>query len=106
MTTLAIRLTCFMILFATISVAQPVCIPAELQCEYLKNPLGVDAAHPRLMWKLEDSRKGAAQTAYQLIVGTDSLAVSKGNGDQWKTAQVNSSSQLVIYQGKPLQPFT
>jgi alpha-L-rhamnosidase len=106
MSTLSVRLT-FLLLPATIiSVAQPVCIPVDLQCEYLKNPLGIDAAHPRIVWKLKDTRKGAAQTAWQLIVGTDSLAVSKGSGNYWQTEPVNSSSQLVSYAGKQLQPFT
>jgi alpha-L-rhamnosidase len=106
MTTLAYRLTFIMLLPVLISVAQPVCLPVDLQCEYLKNPLGIDAAHPRLVWKLKDARTGAAQTAYQLIVGTDSQAVSKGTGNCWQTSQINSASQLVTYQGKPLQAFT
>ncbi len=42
----------------------------------------------------------------QLIVGTDSQAVSKGVGNYWQTGQVNSSAQLVNYEGQPLQPFT
>lgn len=100
-----IRLAIIVVL-PIISTAQPVCVPVDLQCEYLKNPLGIDAAHPRLMWKLKDARKGAAQTAYQLIVGTDSLAVSKGTGNCWKTEPVTSSSQLVNYKGKQLQSFT
>lgn len=106
MVTLVFRLTFLMLLPVAISVAQPVSLPVDLQCEYLKNPLGVDAAHPRLTWRLKDVRKGAAQTAYQLIVGTDSLAVSKGAGNYWQTDRVNGSSQLVVYQGKPLLPFT
>lgn len=106
MATLALRITILMLFPVLISVAQPVCIPTDLQCEYLKNPLGIDAAHPRLIWKLKDARKGAAQTAYQLIVGTDSLAVSKGVGANWQTGQINSATQLVIYEGQPLQPFT
>src|SRR5882757_6204659 len=43
-----------------------------LQCEYLFNPLGIDSRHPRLSWKLDDQRQGARQTAYQLLVSTDS----------------------------------
>ena len=29
----------------------------SLRCEYLENPLGIDAAKPRLAWKLETDRK-------------------------------------------------
>ncbi|OQP59278.1 alpha-rhamnosidase [Niastella vici] len=86
--------------------AQPVCVPTELRCEHLVNPLGIDAPQPRLTWQLQDARKGARQTAYQVIVGTDSLAVSKGNGNCWQTNSIQSAGQLVTYQGRPLQPFT
>ncbi|HUP11610.1 MAG TPA: alpha-L-rhamnosidase N-terminal domain-containing protein, partial [Niastella sp.] len=106
MATLSFRITLLLLFPVMISVAQPVCTPVNLQCEYLVNPLGIDAAHPRLIWKLKDARKGAAQTAFQLIVGTDSLAVLKGNGNCWQTGQLNSAEQLVSYAGKQLQPFT
>ncbi len=106
MTIHALRLTLVFLLSAAFSVAQPVCSPVDLQCEYLSSPLGIDAAHPRLSWKLEDIRTGAYQTAYQLIVGTDSAAVSKGIGNCWQTGQINAGTQLVSYQGKPLLPFT
>ena len=40
--------------------------PVSLRCEYLVNPLGVDAAQPRLRWVLESQRgeRGRSQTAY------------------------------------------
>jgi len=72
-----------------------------LQCEYLSNPLGIDSRHPRLSWKLDDQRQGARQTAYQLLVSTDSAGMDKG-----RTARTGSDSNRVVYQGKPLQPFT
>jgi alpha-L-rhamnosidase len=68
--------------------------------------LGIDATESRLSWRLDDQRKGAIQTAYQLFVGTDSLAVSKAKGDMWQTAKRNSSGQTVKYGGKTLLPFT
>lgn len=83
--------------------------PAEaagLQCEHLVNPIGIDSRHPRLSWLLADERHAAAQTAYQLTVGTDSLGVINGKSDTWQTTKVVSSTNLVSYQGKPLQPFT
>ncbi|MBP3679263.1 MAG: hypothetical protein J6I70_02990, partial [Bacteroidaceae bacterium] len=47
------------------------CTPSNLLCDYLVNPLGVDNPHPRLSWRIQDTRQGARQTAYQLWVGTD-----------------------------------
>ena len=79
---------------------------AGLQSEHLVNPIGIDSRHPRLSWLLADERQGAAQTAYQISVGTDSMSVINGKSDSWQTAKVVSSANLVSYQGKPLQPFT
>jgi len=32
---------------------------ADLRCEYLQNPLGIDAVQPRFTWRLADERQGA-----------------------------------------------
>lgn len=77
-----------------------------LKCEYLKNPLGIDNPSPRFTWHINDSRREARQTAYQLIVGSDSLQVAKGIADDWNTGKVTSDNRLVVYKGKALQPFT
>jgi alpha-L-rhamnosidase len=80
--------------------------PANLRCEYLTDPLGVDTPSPRLTWLLEDARHGALQNAYRLIVGTDSADVARGQGDIRDTQKVQSDRMLVTYQGQALQPFT
>jgi alpha-L-rhamnosidase len=78
----------------------------DLKCEYLINPLGIDAVHPRFTWVLNDSRRGAAQTAYQLTVSTDSVALSKADANTWESGKVASTAQLIVYNGKTLQPYT
>ena len=78
----------------------------DLQCEHLTNPLGIDAAHPRLSWRLDDPSVSAQQTAYKIIVGTDSLQVLKGIGNVWQMRKTVSHDQLVVYKGKALKPFT
>ncbi|OGX91019.1 alpha-rhamnosidase [Hymenobacter coccineus] len=80
--------------------------PVGLQCEYLPNPLGLDAPHPRLAWRLADARRGAGQAAYQLVVGTDSAAVSQGKGVVWALAKTTSAQQRVPYAGPALRPYT
>jgi alpha-L-rhamnosidase len=82
------------------------CIPIGLQCEYLENPTGIDNPHPRLKWKLKDSRRGAAQNAYEIIVSTDSAEAENGRGNMWKTGRIDDESILITYKGKVLQPFT
>lgn len=82
------------------------CIPENLECEYLQNPIGIDVSSPRLRWQLNDSRQGALQKAYEIIVGTDSAVVASGKGDMWMEDHTQSDAQLVTYSGKSLQPFT
>src|SRR5947208_3372143 len=54
--------------------------PANLRCEYLSNPLGIDVSQPRFSWVLEHSERGQSQSAYRLLVSTrrDALAPDKG----------------------------
>lgn len=49
-----------------------------LRCEYLVTPLGVDVPTPRFSWRLPAHLN--KQQAYQVIVGTDSVAVANGTG--------------------------
>ena len=75
--------------------ADHVCTPSQLLCDYLNRPLGIDNANPRLSWRLDDARQGAKQTAYQLWVGTDSLEVVSGKGNQWNTGKQLSDAMLL-----------
>ncbi|MDR0814626.1 MAG: glycoside hydrolase family 78 protein [Bacteroidales bacterium] len=80
--------------------------PSNLRCEYLSRPLGIDVPAPRLTWILDDARYGALQTAYRLVVGTDSAAVAAGRGDAWDTRKTASCDMLAVYSGNPLESFT
>lgn len=82
------------------------CTPINLLCDYLVNPLGIDNPNPRLSWRLNDVRQGAKQTAYQLWVGTDSLAILRDEGNVWNTGKQKSDEMLHSYAGKSLHPFT
>lgn len=85
---------------------QDTCKPINLICDHLVKPLGIDNPNPRLSWMLDDSRKGARQTAYQIVVGCDSLEVVNGKGKVWDTGKKNSDDILINYSGQALQPFT
>ncbi|MGV3508901.1 MAG: alpha-rhamnosidase, partial [Sphingobacteriaceae bacterium] len=80
--------------------------PVDLKCEYLENPIGIDAGQPRFTWRLKDDRRGAKQTAYQIFIGTDSLHVVHNDGNVWNSGKVSSNNNLIVFQGKPLQPYT
>ncbi|MET3112313.1 hypothetical protein AAKU52_000024 [Pedobacter sp. CG_S7] len=76
--------------------------PFDLKCEHLVQPIGVDEAHPRFSWMMDDSRRGAKQTAYRLYLSKDSLKVNKRKGDLWDTKKVNTAANLVKYNGAEL----
>lgn len=54
----------------------------RVRTEYLKNPVGIDVVHPRLMWNCED---GVKQTAYQIVAG------------DWNSGKIESSSMQAAY---------
>ncbi len=78
----------------------------DLQCEYLINPIGIDAAAPRFTWKIADQSKGARQSAYRIIVGKDSLEIAKGSGKIWDSGRINKDINLRNFEGQALEPFT
>lgn len=76
---------------------------AELRCEYLKDPLGLDSPKPRLQWQLQSDRRGEVQTAYQVLVSGSEAGLRKNQGDLWDSGRVQSGrSAQVEYAGKAL----
>jgi len=82
------------------------CQPKNLLCEYMPNPIGIDAATPRLKWMLDDHRQGALQQAYQIFVGIDSIGLLKGEANFWNSQKKAGNGMLITYNGKSLTPFT
>ncbi len=80
--------------------------PDSLTTEYLKNPVGLDCAAPRLSWKLTTSdlkARGLKQTAYQILVATSLDKLRADKGDLWDSGRVVSEQSVnVIYKGTPL----
>ncbi|MDP4185265.1 MAG: family 78 glycoside hydrolase catalytic domain [Bacteroidota bacterium] len=87
------------------SFGQNLCKPVDLRCEYRSNPLGLDVTQPRLSWRINDDRRGASQTAYRILVASDSLLLSTGKADVWDSGKKHSSlTSSILYNGRPLQP--
>lgn len=80
--------------------------PVHLRCEYLRTPLGIDAAAPRLSWQFASgdiAAKGQRQSAYQLLVARSAAGLAADRGDLWDSGRVESAEQLhIVYQGRPL----
>ena len=69
---------------------------ANLRCEYLENPLGIDATRPRLSWIIESDQRAWKQTAYQVLVAGDEDKLRAGQGDLWDSGKVASDETVQI----------
>ncbi len=75
--------------------------PLKLECESLTTPLGMDTAKPQLSWKIQDSRSGARQTAYEIQVASKAELLAGGKGDVWDSGRVESDNSLGVSYGGP-----
>jgi alpha-L-rhamnosidase len=75
----------------------------NLKCEYLVDPLGIDAGQPRLNWVLESNRRGETQTAYQIQAATSADLLLSGKTDLWDSGKVDSdANSQIVYGGQAL----
>src|ERR1039458_4926337 len=72
-------------LFSNAVAAESVIHPVDLRCEFLKNPLGIDRAQPRLSWKLQatsSARRGVMQAAFQIQVAGTQQDLAAGRSEE------------------------
>lgn len=78
--------------------------PHHLRCEYLNNPLGIDAPSPRLSWELSAEGRNQRQSACQIMAATSpNLLEDDAAPDLWDSGKVSSSAVLVAYAGRRLE---
>ncbi|GCE18531.1 glycoside hydrolase family 78 protein [Dictyobacter kobayashii] len=81
-------------------------LPVLLRCEYLINPLGIDATPPRLSWQIEttsSTQRAIKQSAYQILVSSTESGLVEGKGDLWDSGKILSSqSSQLVYDGASL----
>lgn len=76
----------------------------DLRCEYRVDPAGIDTVAPRLSWRLVSNRRGAAQSAYHVVVATRPDLAEDGKADLWDSGRITSDqSLLVVYGGGALE---
>jgi alpha-L-rhamnosidase len=81
--------------------------PAALRVDEMTTPLGIDNAQPRFSWQLHDSREGARQSAYRLLVASQPERLAVGHADVWDSGRVaNGQSFGIQYAGPALTPST
>ncbi len=80
---------------------------ADLRCESLDNPLGIDARPPRLSWVLSSKERDQKQSAYQVLVATSESRLTPGKADLWDSGKVLSGQSIQVhYAGVPLASHT
>jgi alpha-L-rhamnosidase len=81
--------------------------PMHLQVDNLNRPLGIDDATPHFSWQLNDSARGALQTAYRVLVATRPELLADGKADVWDSGKVDSGQSLnVKYAGPAVKAST
>lgn len=76
---------------------------AELRCELLINPQGIDVQQPRLSWKIKSSDRAVVQTGYHVLVASSLENLNNNIGDLWDSGHSPSSNSIsVYYAGKGL----
>src|SRR5580692_3980791 len=88
------------IILASASFAAPV----HLRCEYLENPLGIDAATPHLSWQSDNTERNWKQSAYEILAASDEANLRPGIADVWDSGKVDSTESVgIAYAGSPLE---
>lgn len=76
---------------------------AELKCENLIDPLGIDNVTPHFSWKLKGDGWKGGQTYYEIQVASDSILLVQNKADLWNTGKLKSKTSVMVpYRGKTL----
>lgn len=81
--------------------------PSGLMVELLREPMRavITEARPAYGWIVNDVRRGAHQTAYQILVASSEAGLAADRGDVWDSGKVGSAdSTAVRYGGLALAP--
>lgn len=77
--------------------------PTNLTCDFLQNPVGIDAATPRLGWKYPICRNGLTQRAFEVFVASTPELAQRGEADVWSSGGGEDAAAVSVdYAGRPL----
>jgi len=78
----------------------------DLAVDFQKEPLAIDSARPRFSWQISVPERGAAQSAYQILVSVNN-DFNKSGGILWDSGKVSSSENSgLAYSGPALSSKT
>ena len=93
----------FLVLFSISLSAQQITV-SDLTSEYKSNPVGIDATHPRLGWKLHSEKRHLLQTAYQIRVARSEKDLRRSARLLWDSGKIESDESVQIsYAGSALE---
>jgi alpha-L-rhamnosidase len=76
---------------------------SQLRCNDLENPAGIEKT-PNFSWILNGDHRGQIQTAYQIIVSSDSELTGSHKGVMWNSGKtLSGESANIPYRGSHLQ---
>jgi hypothetical protein len=81
--------------------------PSDLMVELLREPMRavITEARPTYGWIVNDARRGAHQTAYQILVATSEEILAADRGDVWDSGKVVAADSTAVLHGGPaLEP--
>jgi alpha-L-rhamnosidase len=78
--------------------------PVHLRCEYLANPLAIDADVPRLSWQSDNAERNWRQSAYEILVGSSATVLDANKADVWDSGKIDSDDSVgIAYAGPALE---
>jgi alpha-L-rhamnosidase len=89
------------LLLSTPSLLADAGAPTNLLCESMQNPLGIGIVTPRFSWWLQDDRRGAKQTAFQILVASSPEALKNEAADVWDSGKVQAADSVNVSYGGP-----
>src|SRR5450759_2625471 len=82
---------------------EPGLLISQTKCTGLEHPVGTGMV-PDFSWILKANHRGQIQTAYQIIVGSDSEIIRNHHGTIWDSGKILSEeSAWIPYQGSSLE---
>ncbi len=92
------------IIAVVVMVSAAAATPVRLRCEYLENPLGIDAAAPHLSWQSDSAERNWTQAAYEVLVASSDANLRSGKADIWDSGKVVSGESVgIAYGGAALE---
>ncbi len=81
----------------------PITAVSNLTCEYQNKPLGIAVRQPRLSWQMHSKKRGARQTAYQIVAAASATTLNSEQNLLWDSGKVETNqSTHVVYAGPAL----